>query len=102
MREASREGIVDEFTCFTSSRFTFSRRDQGSAGHFGGLGEFHHVQSGGGDVGEAAVFQEFFAFEAVVHDDQLDVVVGVGGVGAAGGWVDHLLAVAVIGGDDGA
>ena len=43
---------------------------------------------------------ELLPLEAVVDDDQLDVVGRVGGVRAAGGGVDHLLAVAVVGGDD--
>ena len=43
---------------------------------------------------------QLLALEAVVDDDQLDVVGRVGRVRAAGGGVDHLLAVAVVGGDD--
>jgi len=64
--------------------------------------QVHHHQGRWRDVGQSAAFVEFFALEAIVHDDQFDVISGVGGVGAAGGGVDHLFAVAVVGGDDGA
>ena len=43
---------------------------------------------------------ECFAFQSVVHHDDFHVVDRVGGVRAAGGGVDHLLAVAVVGQDD--
>ena len=46
------------------------------------------------------IVAEGFALEAVVYHDERHVVSGVGGVGAAGGGVDILLAVAVVGGDD--
>src|SRR5205823_3303720 len=58
------------------------------------------MQQRRGDIGQSSPLPQLFSPEAVIHDDQLDVVGGVGGVRAAGVGVDHLFAVAVVGGDD--
>src|SRR3954470_17182337 len=60
------------------------------------LGDAEEVEGGGGDVGEDAVVA---AVEALRGDDQGDGIEGVGGVGGAVG-LEHVVAVAVIGGDD--
>ena len=36
--------------------------DEGFAGHFGGLGQAHDLQGGGGDVGEDAVVAQLAVF----------------------------------------
>src|SRR4051812_34363604 len=60
------------------------------------LGDAEEVESSGGDVGEDALVAEV---EALGGDDQGDRVEGVGGVGGAVG-LEHVVAVAVVGGDD--
>src|SRR3954463_230207 len=82
------------YTCrsLLSSRDTY----QGLPRHCLRLLNPQEVEGGGGDVGEDAVVAEA---EALHGDYQGDGIEGGGGVGGAVG-LQHVVAVAVVGGDD--
>lgn len=73
--------------------------DQVLTGHFLGLRQTHDGQTSRRDVGETSLFAVDLVFTLAARDDEGNRVGRVRGVRCASVRVDHLLGVAVVGGD---